>query len=323
MAVRASSWSARFARRSRCRDAAPHAEKDDVWAGADRGCAGLLPRPPRIRPAPYFRLEIGASTRGARATLTGLTQPFRLPRNATLALFWGGLLLLIAAAWRRDDLPPADALEASLRRDPDQLATEAAPFRTTVGDVAYTVTPRNRYDLTGLVVSMHDTGAWWDSAHVQWNDKLNITDLCVIWGKNAATGAYARAAFSSSQYTCTWAYGANGAEAPFDPFSISNNHLLTTDAAIASAIRGVRAGDQVHFGGYLAEYEHDSGFHFHRGTSTVRTDTGDHACETVFVDRFEVLRAGGGPWRALFWCAVAMLIAGVVGWFAAKPKIVN
>lgn len=246
-----------------------------------------------------------------------------MPRKVILALFWGGLLLLIVSAWRRDDLPPAESLEASLRRDPDQLETQAAPFRTTVGDVVYTVTPRYHYDLTGLVVSMHDTDAWWDSAHVQWHDKLNITDLCVIWGKNAATGAYARAAFSSSQYTCFWTYGANQGEAPFDALSISNNHLLTVDAAIARAVRGVRVGDQVHFSGYLAEYDHDAGFHFHRGTSTVRTDTGDHACETVFVEQFEVLRTGGGPWRALFWCALAMVIAGTIGWFAAPPKVAN
>ena len=34
-----------------------------------------------------------------------------------------------------------------------------------------------------------------------------------------------------------------------------------------------------------------------RGTSTTREDTGDGACETIFVDRFQIVKAATNYWR--------------------------
>jgi hypothetical protein len=86
----------------------------------------------------------------------------------------------------------------------------------------------------------------------------------------------------------------------FDPAALSNDHLLTDRPGIARAMRKVRIGDQVRFRGHLAEYSHNhEGRPFSRGTSTVRNDTGNGACETIFVEEFEILRRGGGPWHAI------------------------
>jgi hypothetical protein len=102
----------------------------------------------------------------------------------------------------------------------------------------------------------------------------------------------------------------------FDQAALSNNHLLTDKPDIARAIRKVRLGDQVHFRGYLAEYSHNhNGRPFNRGTSIVRTDTGNGACETIFVEDFEILRPGGGPWRAVMWAALLLLAVSVIAWF--------
>ncbi len=67
---------------------------------------------------------------------------------------------------------------------------------------------------------------------------------------------------------------------------------------------------------YLAEYSHNhNGQPLKRGTSIVRTDTGNGACETIYIEDFEILKPGGGPWRKLIWVAAFMLIAGVIAWF--------
>ena len=99
--------------------------------------------------------------------------------------------------------------------------------------------------------------------------------------------------------------------------ALSNNHLLADRPAIAAKLRDVRIGDQVRIRGMLAEYSHNHGFAFKRGTSLTRDDTGNGACETIFVQDVEILRTGGGPWRWLRWVAIGLIVAGFVLWVRA------
>ncbi len=237
-------------------------------------------------------------------------------RTLVKALLTAGFGLLVAALWLRHELPPRDQLVDSLQQEPEQVQVREAPFETTVGGVTYTIKPLYRYELHGLMVSMHDTSTWWDYLHREWNDHLNVVDFCVIWGNNARNGAYRDIEFSSGQFTCNLQTSSAAAFAAFDPTGISNNHLLTDDPLVAKKLRSVRIGDQVRFRGYLAEYSHNhDGQGFNRGTSTVRNDTGNGACETVFVQDFEIIRRGGGPWRTMVWVAWAMIAIGIIGWF--------
>lgn len=226
------------------------------------------------------------------------------------------LLLLIVALWRSDALPATSELVSALLDEPVQVQVRQDAFAASSNGVTYTVQPLYEYDLVGLVVSKHDTNTWWDYVHREWNDSLNIVDLCVIWGNNARNGAYADIDFSSGQFTCNFSTRSDEAFAAFDQSAISNNHLLTDKPAIARKLRAVRVGDQIRFRGHLAEYSHQHGFAFKRGTSTVRTDSGNGACETVFIDQLEILKKGNKPWRMLVWLAGAMLLLGVITWFA-------
>ena len=240
-----------------------------------------------------------------------------MARSLVKFLFAGGLLLLTIALWQRHELPAPDRLAPALQQEPAQVQVRETPLLTTVGGVTYRIQPLYSYELHGLVVSLHDTRSWWDYIHRAWNDHLNVVDLCVIWGKNAVSGAYRNIAFSSGQFVCYLEAPSRAAFAAFDQSGLSNNHLLSADPAIVRQLRSVRVGDQIRFRGYLAEYSHNhNGQPFHRGTSTVRHDTGNRACETVYVKDIEIIRRGGGPWHALVWVAWAMLAAGVIGWFS-------
>ncbi len=230
------------------------------------------------------------------------------------------LLLLLAAIWRSESLPPPAELFPILLNEPVQTQVTQPAFSTISKDINYTVQPLYEYDLVGLVVSKHDANTWWDYIHREWNDALNIVDLCVVWGNNVRNGAYAEINFSSGQFTCNFSTSSNEAFAAFDQSAISNNHLLTDQASIAKKLRSVRVGDQIHFRGHLAEYSHNHRFAFKRGTSTVRTDTGNGACETVFIDSFEILKTGGKPWRILVWLASGMLVLGVLAWFSRPVR---
>jgi hypothetical protein len=231
-----------------------------------------------------------------------------------------GLVLLLVALWKADSLPPAQQLRPELLDDPRQVPVGRPAFTAHAGGIDYKVQPLFRYDLYGLVVSRHDSDTWWDYIHKEWHDKLNVADLCVVFGENARTGAYRDIKFSSGQFVCNFQASTNEAYAAFDQAAGSNNHLLTTDAAIAERIRNTRIGDQIHFTGYLAEYSHNVGSGFRRGTSTVRTDSGNGACETVFLESFEIVAPGSGPWPMLVKVAIGMMVSGLLLWFAAPVR---
>jgi len=245
-------------------------------------------------------------------------------RDQTLKwLLATNLVLLAVALWNSDALPhPAD-LSPALLDEPMQEPVHKPAFATTSHGVTYTIQPLYTYELVGLVVSKHDAKSWWDYLHREWNDNLNVVDLCVVWGNNARNGAYADIHFSSGQFTCNFSTRSDAAYAAFDQTAISNNHLLTDRPAIAKKLRTVRVGDQIRFRGHLAEYAHQNGMDFRRGTSTVRTDTGNGACETVFIDSIEIIRQGGKHWRVLVWVSGVLLALGVFAWFARPVRLNN
>lgn len=64
-----------------------------------------------------------------------------------------------------------------------------------------------------------------------------------------------------------------------------------------AALKSAEIGDQVRFRGMLARYSHAGGFQ--RGSSTTRTDTGNGACETVYLTSFEITRKSNPGWRLI------------------------
>ena len=67
----------------------------------------------------------------------------------------------------------------------------------------------------------------------------------------------------------------------------ANMHMIPADAAVASDIKRTRRGDIIELQGYLVEVISDDGRRWK--SSLTRNDTGDHACEVVWVEEFEVV----------------------------------
>lgn len=239
----------------------------------------------------------------------------------TTALMGSGLALVVAASLLRYALPDAAALRPELSLEPTQTETQAAPFQTTVGGVTYTLTPRAQYEIWGLVVSQHDTRSWWNWIHEAWHDHLNVVDLCVVFAENAASGGYVGLNYSSGQFVCYVQTGSTEKWQRFSMRALSNNHLLTDSPALARKLRDIRIGDQVRVRGLLTEYAHNDGFAFKRGTSLTRDDTGNGACETIYVQDVEVLARGGGPWRVLWWLGWVVMAGGGVLWLRSPFRI--
>ena len=227
---------------------------------------------------------------------------FVLP--ASLAVFALSLAM-------RNALPDKSLIHEALFQDPIQTAEGVpSPFEVIRKDVPYTVTPLFRYELWGMIVSYHHASSFIDISHKMWNDNLNIKDVCVIWGPNVETGVYERMRFRNRDFTCFYRYPDRETGALFTENALSNNHLLPADPLIADAILKARKGDQIHFKGWLVSYGH-KGAPYARGSSTVRTDRGNGACETVWVEEFEILREANAAWRTLSKLSLVLLALSV------------
>ena len=228
------------------------------------------------------------------------------PRKSRTSLPWNVLLrltLLISIGLfsisylLKDGLPDGDDVLEEVLQPPVQTKVDMAPFQIETGEMIYTITPLYTYELYGLVVSYHNCGTWWDIYHHgQWKDFINVKDLCVIWGDNVLTEVYKEMRFTSDSWTCTYYWPNHEVGAKFNHTCLSNNHLLSHDESVTRELLKTSRGDQIYLRGYLAEYSHTGG-EFHRGTSTNRTDTGNGACETIYVEDYEILKMGNPFWR--------------------------
>jgi hypothetical protein len=236
-------------------------------------------------------------------------------------LMLASLAVMALAWWYRDALPPPGELSPEIVAEPRQAAIQEPAFDTTVNGVRYRIQPRFIYELTGLVVSLHDSDTWWDYAHKEWGDHINLVDLCVVWGDNVRRDVYREAKFWNSQWECWASIGGTRAR-DFAASAMSNNHVITDDLKLGQALREVRIGDQVRLRGFLADYTiHKDGQALGpRVSSSVRTDSGPGACEIIYLGDISLIRGNGHAWALAFKIALGVLIASIVGYFALPVR---
>jgi hypothetical protein len=243
-----------------------------------------------------------------------------------LALAFG--LCVIAAiylSFRDIPLPEASRIDDAIKEgEPLQAASNQGVFTTIIKGYTYTITPRATYAISGLVVSQHRGDALFNMYHTA--DPGNTEDVCVVWGEAIANGSYRKVTYESGEFTCY--YGWSGIlTPPFNPEKMSNNHLIPANDTVAHQIRGIRAGDQIRMNGLLVDYRVSSGGRnvFTRQTSLSRKDTGNGACEIVYVTDMHVIRPGShldaDAATYAWYTSLALLVALGVVWFARPPTV--
>ncbi len=267
-----------------------------------------------------FAREPARRPGGARAVTAAAPQPsvredrfpYRLVSQLLLLCFLWSLALALWSHWKKDQFPPPAFYDAARLADPVQTPTRRQPFKVESQGIVYTIEPLYDYQLDGVVVSLHDSDVFWDIYHFKdWKDFLNLRDLCVVWGGNVASGVFRDLTYHNTTWTC-WV---QARDAPtFQAFAqdqLSNNHLLAQDPALQAALKSAEIGDQVRFHGMLVRYSHDGGFQ--RGTSTTRTDTGNGACETIYLEGFEITRKSNPGWRLAYRLSVTVALISLLG----------
>lgn len=235
------------------------------------------------------------------------------------------LFLTLYLFFVRDKLPDPQDLSPLLKNDPVQVDTSKQPFYVNTENAHFYIKPLYEYHLYGLVVSKYNAR----KKYLARIDKyLNVTDLCVIWGDNAFSGAYKEVSFWSGEFTCfmqsysipffntaedSQKYLKDLQQPVFLNEQLSNNHLLTEDTYLGQQLRDINIGDQIYLSGYLASYG-TSPDRTYRGSSTIRTDTGNGACETVYINSFTVLHKNS--YRQAFNLSLITLFLIFAVWFA-------
>ena len=222
-------------------------------------------------------------------------------------------IVVAASFWNRNNVPVLPEHGAELRQEPEQRRTRKQPFSVDYEGVTYEVEPQYNYDLYGLVVSYryHDGTS---TMHRLSNDHLNMADFCIIWGDNLDNERIDQISFWNGIFTCNVKTTDSEAWSRFRMEQLSNNHLLSDDEWLRRQINKVRVGDQIRIQGWLANYGQTGAPK--RGTSTTRIDSGDGACETIFVDQFQLIARGHNPWRTSLYVSLITLTLGILIHFA-------
>lgn len=226
--------------------------------------------------------------------------------------------------FHQDDWPEPAYYDQSLLEPPLQTETDLDSFLIEAKELKYTIHPKFDYELYGVVVSYSNadgfTNIW---HHKRWRDFINVRDLCVIWGKNVESGVYKRMKFDSDSWTC-WAYWPDQeTRTLFTMNALSNNHIVSDDDKVKAALMQAEPGDLIRLKGVLAEYVNHTGG-YTRGTSTTRDDTGQGACETIYVDEFAIVKKANPTLRRLAslfnWLTLISFIGYLALFISTPPK---
>ena len=144
----------------------------------------------------------------------------------------------------------------------------------------YEVLPLATFDITARVLS---TERYWLDKEA----KLAPVDFALGWGPMSDEKVLDELKISQRNRWFYWKCKKFPIPKQQIEHNAANMHLIPADDKIESRIKSAKKGNLVKFKGYLVRVEGENGWHWQGSLS--RTDTGDGACEVVFVKEFEII----------------------------------
>ncbi|GAB3386661.1 hypothetical protein [Lysobacter fragariae] len=138
-----------------------------------------------------------------------------------------------------------------------------------------TLTPLAGFSIDARVLSRRD----YDSGR---ESEISPTDLALGWGRMRDDAVLAQLQITQSGRWFHYRYQ-NNPPIPTNELtrSASNMHMVPADAAVADALDDIEQGDRVRLDGWLVKADAPDGWEWR--SSTTRDDTGQGACELVYV----------------------------------------
>lgn len=171
--------------------------------------------------------------------------------------------------------------ESSPIEHPPGVLVAGQPQQQIVGNSVfgiddYILTRRASFEIRARVLST-------ERYYLHREGDLSPIDLALGWGPMSDQSVLDRLKISQSGrwYRFSYDFPAPIPE-PLLISSSSNMHMIPADSGIARRLKKVRKGDVVVLEGYLVDVDHPSGWRWR--TSMSRNDTGNGACEIVYVE---------------------------------------
>lgn len=147
----------------------------------------------------------------------------------------------------------------------------------------FTIHPRARYRISARVASVKSYSGGWESV-------LAPVDLVLVWGELADPKMDR---FISYRQRRRWYYYRYTSNTPVNKTYIinhsCNNHMIPSSDNIRRALKSIKKNDRVKINGYLVNIKGTAGTqNVWWNTSTVRTDSGDHSCEIIYVKKIRI-----------------------------------
>jgi len=161
---------------------------------------------------------------------------------------------------------------------PTQASIE--PSAHTLSKNGYRIEPLERFTLEARVL-----GA--ERYRFGREADLSPLDLALGWGPMSDTAVLEKIEISQSNRFYFWHVEAFPIPRREIEVNSANMHMIPADAAVERELSRVRKGSIVRLRGYLVEAVAKDGWRWR--SSLTREDTGNGACELVWVERLEVL----------------------------------
>jgi hypothetical protein len=190
------------------------------------------------------------------------------------------LLLAIAlyggcSWWNRRPLAHA----AGVLAPDDPAQTEFDSPQPTIAFKGASLHPLAKFSLTARVLSREDY-------RFDAESDLSPTDLAFGWGRMSDSAILGNIDIDQGGRFYHWQVR----EFPIPRREIethsANMHMIPADASVARVLERVRAGDVVTLDGYLVEADKPNGWKWR--SSLTRDDTGNGACEVVYVRELSI-----------------------------------
>jgi hypothetical protein len=118
--------------------------------------------------------------------------------------------------------------------------------------------------------------------------EFSPVDLALGWGPMAEPGMAEKLNISQSGRFYRYSWGGDGPPIPQNDIisNSANMHMVPANNAVAESLNNVSENDVVELNGWLIRIEKNNGWHWQ--SSLTRDDSGDGACELVYVCSIKV-----------------------------------
>jgi len=192
--------------------------------------------------------------------------------NGSRLLFIVALLVGLWLVWPA--LRPTPSLP---RPEPQPIAAlPGGTFRVE----GHTITPLQSFELEARVLGREDY-------RLDRGAKLSPTDLALGWGPMADPSVLSSVDISQSNRWYRWRVESFPIPRREIETHSANMHMIPADETVAAALADIEPDQRIRLSGQLVRVEGDDGFRW--VSSLSREDTGDGACELIWVEQLVLL----------------------------------